>query len=92
MARGRTTVPVGTILPCSVCDRPHAKKANRRLCDECLKADAAFWARQQKEKYRQTVAKNKALADERVSDIAMRASLDQGMSMDWLRRSLMVSQ
>lgn len=81
MPRGRPSVPVGTIVPCSTCGKPHEKKPKRMACDDCLKAEAAFWSRIKHEE-------RKAKAESGGSVPSMRAALDNDMSMRMLRVSL----
>lgn len=81
--RGRPSVPVGTIIPCSACDTPHAKQPKRSICPACIKAEVAFWSRM---KYEERKAKDSAASQE-----SMRASLDQFMARDWLSKPIRVS-
>lgn len=78
--RGRKTVPIGTIIPCSVCERLHPKKPKRLLCDDCLRAETQFWSRQ---KYEQRKAQDTTCTLE-----DMRGALSMEMSKRWLRLSI----
>jgi hypothetical protein len=78
--RGRKTVPVGTIIECSVCGALHAKKPKVRVCDDCKRVEAAIWSRA---KYEQRKAQDTTCTLE-----DMRGALSMEMSKKWLRLSI----